>query len=220
MEKRIANTNLREQVYDVLKDMIVLREFEPGEKINEEQIAKQTGVSRTPIREALCRLENENIVKMIPRRGAFVIKQSEDTVREVLQVREVLEGLVTRLATLQMDEKSLMKLKKCLEKIRPIPDADRNLMKYTQSDIRFHSVLLETCQNRLLQNMMDTVNTHLQIIRLRTVVLPGRAKKTVDEHFDIMKAIEANDAQKAEILMRKHIKSVRVDALKNIDQMG
>jgi DNA-binding GntR family transcriptional regulator len=220
MEKLISNTNLREKVYDVLKNMIVLRKFEPGEKINEEQIAKQTGVSRTPIREALCRLENESIIKMIPRRGAFVIKQSEDTVREVLQVREVLEGLVTRLATRQMDEKSLSKLQKCLAKISSIPDAERNLMKYTQSDIQFHSILLAVCHNRLLQNMMVTVNTHLQIIRLRTVVLPGRAKKTVNEHFDILKEIEAGNAIKAETRMREHIESVRADAIINIDRMG
>jgi len=219
MEKLILNTNLRDRVYDVLKNMIVLREFEPGEKINEEQIAKQTGVSRTPIREALCRLENENIVKMIPRRGAFVLKQSEDTIREVLEVREVMEGLVTRLATLLMNDGTLLKLKKCLDKIKPVPDAERYLMKYTQSDIQFHSILLEACQNRLLQNMMETVNTHLQIIRLRTVVLPGRAKKTVDEHFEILKAIETGDAQQAEMLMRKHIESVRADAIQNIDRM-
>jgi DNA-binding GntR family transcriptional regulator len=219
MEKLIANTNLRDRVYDVLKNMIVLREFEPGEKINEEQVAKQTGVSRTPIREALCRLENENIVKMIPRRGAFVLKQSEDTVREVLEVREAMEGLVTRLATPLMDDRTLQKLKGCLEKIKPVPDAEGYLMKYTQSDIQFHSILLEACQNRLLQNMMETVNTHLQIIRLRTVVLPGRAKKTVDEHFEILKVIEAGNAQKAEICMRKHIESVRVDAIRDIEQM-
>ena len=67
--------------------------------------------------------------------------------------------------------------------------------------------------------MMETVNTHLQIIRLRTVVLPGRAKKTVDEHFEIVKEIEAGDARSAEMRMRKHIESVRMDAMKNIDRM-
>ncbi len=67
--------------------------------------------------------------------------------------------------------------------------------------------------------MMETVNTHLQIIRLRTVVLPGRAKKTVKEHYDILKVIEQGNAEKAEMLMRKHIKSVRTDAVRNIEAM-
>ena len=219
MEKLIVNANLREQIYDILKNMIVHREIQPGEKINEEQIAKETGVSRTPIREALCRLENEKIIEMIPRRGAFVIRQTEATVREVLEIREVLEGLVTRLAAVQMDEKTLSRLTQCLEKIRSIPDEDRNLMKYTQSDIRFHTILLEACGNHMLQNMMAVVNTHLQIIRLRTVVLPGRAKKTVEEHYEILKAIETGDEYSAEAMMRKHVVSVRRDSIKNIESM-
>ena len=165
MEKRIVNTNLREQIYNILKNMIVHREIQPGEKINEEHVAKEAGVSRTPIREALCRLENEKIIEMIPRRGAFVIRQTETTVQEVLEIREVLEGLVTRLATIHMDEKMLGQLTTCLEKIRSIPDEARYLMKYTQSDIRFHSILSEACRNSMLQNMMATINTHLQIIR-------------------------------------------------------
>lgn len=71
----------------------------------------------------------------------------------------------------------------------------------------------------MLQNMMKTVNTHLQIIRLRTVVLPGRAKKTVDEHYEIIEAIERRDEKKAEALMRKHIASVRQDALGHIESL-
>ena len=219
MEKLIVNANLREQIYDILKNMIVHREIQPGGKINEEHIAKETGVSRTPIREALCRLENEKIIEMIPRRGAFVIRQTEATVREVLEIREVLEGLVTRLAAVQMDEKTLSRLTQCLEKIRSIPDEDCNLMKYTQSDIRFHSILLEACRNNMLQNMMAMINTHLQIIRLRTVVLPGRAKKTVEEHYEILKAIETGDEYSAETMMRKHVVSVRRDSIKNIESM-
>ena len=219
MEKLIVNTNLREQIYDILKNMIVHREIQPGEKINEEHVAKETGVSRTPIREALCRLENEKIIEMIPRRGAFVIRQTEATVREVLEIREVLEGLVTRLATILMDEKTLGQLTTCLEKIKSIPDEDRYLMKYTQSDIRFHSILLEACRNSMLQNMMATTNTHLQIIRLRTVVLPGRAKKTVEEHYEILKAIETGDEDSAETMMRKHVESVRRDSIKNLESM-
>lgn len=220
MDMRILNPNLREQVYDIIKNMIVHREIAPGEKINEEQIAKQTGVSRTPIREALCRLDNEKIIEMIPRKGAFVIRQSEETVREVLEIREVLEGLVTRLATIHMDKKTTLgKLEKCLEKISGVPDEDRFLMKYTQADVQFHSILLKACQNRMLQDMMATINTHLQIIRLRTVVLPGRAKKTVQEHCEIFEFIQKRDGSKAEMMMRKHIESVRRDAIGNIEHM-
>ena len=217
MKKTIDNTNLRDQTYDIIKNMIILREIEPGKKINEEHIAKEIQVSRTPIREALCRLENEGIVTIIPRRGAFVSDLTETNVREILLIREVLEGLVVRLAVENMDAKTLEKLRKAIEKVSSIPEEDRDLVNYTRSEVDFHSILLGASNNQMLKNMMDMVNAHLQIIRLRTVVIPERAQKTVKEHQQILNAIEKGDADTAEELMRKHVRSVREVALKNIE---
>ena len=219
MEKHLDRPNLRDQIYDIMKEMIVMREIKPDEKINEERLAERLRVSRTPIRETLCRLENEGIVKVIPRRGAFVIKQCKERVLEILQVREVLEGLLAGLVAQHRDEKTLNKLRKCLERISSVPEEDGHLMKYTNADIEFHNILLEASDNEMLQNMMGIVNSHLQIIRLRTVVLPGRARKTVEEHYRVLEAIEKGNAGSAEKLMRKHIESVRNSAIKNLDLM-
>jgi len=219
MAKYLDRPNLRDQVYDFVKEMIIMREIKPDEKINEEQLAERLRVSRTPIRETLCRLENEGIVKVIPRRGAFVVKQCKERVIEILQIREVLEGLVAWLVTQNRDEKTLDKLKRCLERISSTPEEDGHLQKYTNADVEFHSLLLDASNNHMLQNMMGIVNAHLQIIRLRTVVLPGRAKKTVEEHYRVLEAIEKGNAKAAERLMRKHIESVRNSAIRNIGLM-
>jgi len=219
MEKYLDRPNLRDQIYDIMKEMIVMRQIKPDEKINEERLAERLRVSRTPIRETLCRLENEGIVKVIPRRGAFVIKQCKERVVEILQVREVLEGLVAGIVAQSGDEKTLNKLRKSLERISSVPEEDGHLMKYTNADIEFHSILIEASNNEMLQNMMGIVNSHLQIIRLRTVVLPGRARKTVDEHYRVLEAIEKGNTGSAERLMRKHIESVRNSAIKNLDLM-
>ena len=219
MGLKVNKQNLRDQVYEIIRDMILRREIKPGEKIIEKEFAKKIGASRTPVREALCRLENEKIVKTIPQRGSFVQKQSQKKVVEVLLIREVLEGLVTRQATQNMDKKTLMKLHKCLANIQNTPDNDKHLIKFTHADEEFHALILEVCQNGMLKSMMDIVNTHLKIIRLRTVVIPGRAKKTVEEHYEILKMIESNDEKTAEELMRKHIVSVRDYAIKNIEYM-
>jgi len=219
MAKYLDRPNLRDQVYDFVKDMIITREIKPDEKINEEQLVERLRVSRTPIRETLCRLENEGIVKVIPRRGAFVVKQCKERIIEILQIREVLEGLVAWLVTQNRDEKTLNKLKRCLERISSFPEEDGHLQKYTNADIEFHYVLLDASNNEMLQNMMGIVNAHLQIIRLRTVVLPGRAKKTVEEHYRVLEAIEKGDAKAAERSMRKHIESVRNSAIRNIELM-
>jgi DNA-binding GntR family transcriptional regulator len=217
MKRFVESPNLRDQTYDIIKNMIIVREIEPGKKINEEQLAKEIRVSRTPIREALCRLENEGIVKIIPRRGAFVAELNEINVSEILLIREVLEGLVARLATENMDEKNLDKLKKVLDKISTISEEDRDLVTYTRSEVDFHASLLSASKNQMLKSMMEIVNAYLQIIRLRTVVIPERAQKTVKEHHQILKAIEKGDASAAEELMRKHVRSVREVALRNIE---
>ena len=219
MERLPERTNLRDQIYDILKRRIVFREIESGKKINEEDLAKSLGVSRTPIRETLLRLEHEGIVKIIPRRGAFVVSQSKEKVMDLFEVREVLEGLVAQLATKNMNHELLDRLKRCLEKISSGDGDNNRLLKYTPADVEFHATLLEASDNELLKSMMESVNVHLQMVRLRTVALPGRPEQTVKEHYEILAAIEKKNSSLAEKLMRKHVASVRRDALKNMPLM-
>ena len=219
MERLPERTNLRDQIYDILKRRIVLRQIESGKKINEEDLAKSLGVSRTPIRETLLRLEHEGIVKIIPRRGAFVVSQSKEKVMDLFEVREVLEGLVARLATENMNRALFDRLKRSLEKVSAVDGDNNRLLKYTPADVEFHALLLEASDNELLKNMMESVNIHLQMVRLRTVALPGRPEQTVKEHYEIAAAIEKKDSTLAEKLMRKHVASVRKDALKNMPLM-
>ena len=219
MERLPERTNLRDQIYDILKRRIVLRQIESGKKINEEDLAKSLGVSRTPIRETLLRLEHEGIVKIIPRRGAFVVSQTKEKVMDLFEVREVLEGLVAQLATKNMNHELLDRLKRCLEKISSGDGDNNRLLKYTPADVEFHATLLEASDNELLKSMMESVNVHLQMVRLRTVALPGRPEQTVKEHYEILAAIEKKNSSLAEKLMRKHVASVRRDALKNMPLM-
>lgn len=219
MEQLPERTNLRDQVYDILKKRIIFRKIGSGKKINEEELAKSLGVSRTPIRETLLRLEHEGIVKIIPRRGAFVASQSDEKVSDLLQVREVLEGLVARLATENMKNDILDRLKLCLEKVSSADNDEDRLLKYTPADIEFHALLLEACDNKLLKNMMESVNVHLQMVRLRTVALPGRPEQTVREHYEILAAIQKRDPDLAEKRMREHVASVRKDAQENMPLM-
>ncbi len=218
-QKLIDNPNLRDQTYEILKNMIITREILPGKKISEETLAQEIGVSRTPIREALFRLEHEGIVKIIPRRGAFVVKQSKENIIEILQIREVLEALIVRLVTPLLKESDIRELRSCLEKLRATPEEERHVIEYTDSELEFHDLLRKKCPNQMLRRMMEMVNARLQIIRLRTVVLPGRAQKTLDEHAAILEMIEKGNAEEAELLMRRHVISVRTMALENIDAM-
>jgi DNA-binding GntR family transcriptional regulator len=90
------------------------------------------------------------------------------------------------------------------------------LLKYTPADVEFHALLLEACDNELLKTMMENLNVHLQMVRLRTVALPGRPEQTVLEHYEIVEAIEKRDSILAEKIMKEHVASVRRDAQKNM----
>jgi DNA-binding GntR family transcriptional regulator len=215
----IDNPNLRGQTYKILKNMIITREIQPGKKICEETLAREIGVSRTPIREALCRLEHEGIVKSIARRGSFVTMPSRENIIEILQIREVLEGLVVRLVIPHLQPADIQNLRDCLEKLRSTPEDARHVIEYTDSEVEFHDILLKKCPNAMLRQMMEMVHAHLQIIRLRTVILPGRAQKTLDEHLQILEAVGKGNAEAAELLMRRHVASVKAVALEHMDAM-
>ena len=212
----IESPNLRDRVYEILKKSIVFQEISPGEKIDEEAIAKQLGVSRTPIRETLCRLENEGIVKVVPRRGAFVVKHSREKITEILMVREVLEGFAARLAVDHVDGKLTDKMKSLFNQFSG-SDIREQSKDYTQADLEFHNLIIKASRNDLLINIMNTLNDHIQMLRIQTVSHEGRMEQSLVEHFKIIQAMEQKDHSSAEYLMREHIRKMRESALKNFE---
>ena len=214
MAQQLNLQNLTDQTYDILKNMILRRSLAPSEKIHEKEISKKIGVSRTPLRAALVRLESEGLVKILPRRGAYVAHQSKSKVVEIVQIREVLEGLLVRLVAHESNPGLTDKLKACLERIQKVDHAERSLMDYTKAETEFHALLLNACPNRMLRNLIKKLNMHLQLIRLRTVTVPGRADRTIVEHGRIVEAMERGDERAAEWSMRQHIASV-LDVVNN-----
>jgi DNA-binding GntR family transcriptional regulator len=216
IEKLIESSNLREKVYEVLKKFIIFQEIVPGEKIDEEFLANQLGVSRTPVRESLCRLENEGIVKIIPRRGAFVVKHSKERIIEILLVREVLEALAVRLAADHIDEAAIDKMKFLFRDFSESNLRERS-KEYARADLEFHTLIVSKSRNNLLMGMMNTLNDHIQMLRLRTVGFEGRPEQSYVEHLKIIEALEKRDSQLAESLMREHIQNVRMSVVGNIE---
>jgi DNA-binding GntR family transcriptional regulator len=216
IRKSIESPNLRERVYEILKRAILFQEIGPGQKIDEEGVAKQLGVSRTPIRESLCRLENEGIVKIIPRRGAFVVKHSKESIIEILLVREVLEGFAARLAVGHIDERTVEEMRSFFRDFSEANICDRS-KDYAQADLKFHTLIVKKSQNSWLMSIMNILNDHIQMLRLRTVALEGRPEHSLLEHRKIIEALERRNPALAESLMRKHIQNVRKSVLRNIE---
>jgi DNA-binding GntR family transcriptional regulator len=218
MRKLTDYPNLRERVYEILKRSIIFQEISPGDKIDEESLARTLGVSRTPIRESLCRLENEGIVKIIPRRGAFVVKHSKESIIEILLVREVLEGFAARLAVDHMDERTIEEMKALFRGFSESNIRDRS-KDYVQADLEFHARIVKKSKNNLLINLMNILNDHVQMLRLRTVALKGRPERSLSEHVRIIEALERRNSPLAESLMRRHIRNIRKSVLRNIEDL-
>jgi len=212
--KAIPNPrNLKEAVYQRLKENIVRGKIPAGVKLAEIQLAQKLGVSRTPLREAINRLEQDGFVEIIPRRGAFVKKHSLQGILENLVLREVLEGLAGRLAARHATPEMIRRMNDCFQGFS-VRNVEKSISSYAHQNIRFHNLIIEASQNQKLIAIIRNLFDQMDMVRLHTIVLPGRARKSLDEHWAMIRYIEEGKAQKAENELRAHIADLRRAVLK------
>lgn len=200
--KQINHTSLSEPIYESLKALIIKKELKPGEKLVQEKIALQLGVSRTPLMLALQRLEHEHLVERIPRRGMFVRDFSVKEMIEVYYCRESIECMAVRLATLRADKKDINNLNQLFV---PFTKHEENINteKYKLADEKFHFTIIELSKNTILQKMSKLSQVLSMVNSLGLLRSP---QDTLAEHISIIKAMQEGDAEKAELLMKEHIR--------------
>jgi DNA-binding GntR family transcriptional regulator len=217
--KAIKNPpNLKEAVYKRLKESIVRGEFSAGSKIVETLSSQKLGVSRTPLREAINRLEQDGLVEIIPRRGTFVRKQSVAEILESLEIREALEGLAARLASRNATPDIIQKMKNCFAGFSP-KNVEKSIQDYALQNVRFHHLIIQASHNRRLVALIRNLYDQMDMVRLHTIVMPGRAKKSLSEHREIIRHIEKKKGESAEKLTRAHIRDLH-KAVLNYPNLG
>jgi len=199
MITQITHTDLSQPIYEKLKEMILNQSLKPGQKIIQEKIAADLGVSRTPLNKALQMLEHEMLVESIPRRGMYVYEVSTAELIEVYYCRESLEGLAARLVALNHRNEFVEKLKKLF---KPFEKTPYNVDKYREADKQFHQLLIDNSGNSMLKKLYFFGNVHTKVVQTGLVRTP---EDTLEEHKAIISAIENNDADQAEFEMRNHI---------------
>ena len=210
-----ATLSLGNQAYQELKRIILERQIPPGGKLNEGDLAKALGISRTPIREAINRLEKEGLVKIIPQRGAFVVQFTEKDVFELFLIRENLEGLAAYLAATKMSEKDLAKLESAVEGFSE-PFDEKEIRRYAREDFKFHQAVVQFSEAQRLIILISTLHDYIRIFRLATVGVSGRMKTSLDEHRQLLEAFRQKSPEEAERRMREHIRHVRDGVMENI----
>jgi len=204
--KKPQNILLSQQAYQEIKQRIIRLDLPPDSIIDESELQKELGLGRTPVREAIQRLALENLVTIIPRRGIFVTDIRVEDLGHIFEVRLSLESLAVRLATQRGNHSHWDRIE---QQIRNLPDeTDPDFAETLISvDERIHHILYTATGNDILCDTLDKLYALSIRLWFRTLAQIGDMKENIEEHLEILNALRAKDADLAEVLIRKHIRS-------------
>lgn len=195
---------LREIVFEHLRESIIMGKMKPGERLMEIQLAESLGVSRTPVREAIRKLELEGLVIMVPRKGAYVSEVSLKDIKEALEIRVSLEGLGAYLAAERMDQDEIETLKNKHEELkRCIENGDVSCI--VEKDTELHDIIFKSTKNTMLMELVDGLREQVQRFRVSYVSGHSSSSDLAKEHQRIIDAIEKRDKEAAKMYAEEHI---------------
>lgn len=195
---------LRDVVFNTLRQAILRGELEPGERLMEIALAQKLGVSRTPIREAIRKLELEGLVVMIPRKGAEVACITEKDMRDVLEVRGTLEELAVSLACRNMNEEIINELVMA-NKVFEAAVVSKDVVRITDADVSFHDVIYKATDNQRLIQIINNLSEQMYRYRLEYVKDARSHSILISEHADIISKLRSKDDEGAKLVMKQHI---------------
>lgn len=190
---------MKKKIYDILKEEIITLCLPPGEPLIEEKLAKRFKVSRTPIREVLNKLNHEGLVELIPQKGAFVGRVGFIDVRELFQIREALEGIATKISVSRFTKEELDEFESALD--------TEDLDKAEEVGRKLHQTILEKAGNKRISSLIDVLRSQIERMYFFAKNLPGREKRSLEEHREILRALKMKNGELAEKAMRKHMVS-------------
>jgi len=190
---------LKKKIYDILKGEIVTLRLSPGEPLLEQNLAKRFKVSRTPVREVLNRLNHEGLVELIPQKGAFVARIGFTDAREIFQIREALEGIAAKISASRFTKEELDEFESALD-TEDLEEAERVGRKLHQS-------IVQKAENKRISGLIDMLRGQIERMYFFARNLPGREKRSLQEHREILQTLKMKNGELAEKVMRKHMVS-------------
>ena len=224
MEKKLSPIKLdsyqplREVVCESLRDAIRRGVLKPGERLMEIQLAEELGVSRTPVREAIRKLELEGYVIMMPRRGTYVANLSIRDVNEVFEIRTSLDSLASGLAAERITDDELERLQRLLVTIGGYVEAN-DMDKIVETDMEFHDLLYQASRNTRLVGIIFNLREQLTRFRTTSMSFPGRLKATLEEHRRIVEAIAQGDVKEAQQAAEDHMEKSEQTLLASMEAL-
>jgi DNA-binding GntR family transcriptional regulator len=205
--------NLTQQAYRHIRDEIIQGKLDGRQHLTETYFAKRFGISKSPVREALNRLESEGLITILPRRGAFVVELSVHDLEEIFELREALESMVVRDAVL--NEKTLSRMRSAVMSAKQFREVN-DKANYIRADATFHTTLVEASSNSRLKKILENMRNQMLIVRARTFELSSHT--SVKQHLSILETLEQGKRQMAAELMAEHIRTVRDRLVNHLSQ--
>lgn len=195
---------LRDVVFNTLRQAILRGELKPGERLMEIQLANKLGVSRTPIREAIRKLELEGLVLMIPRKGAEVAEITEKSLRDVLEVRRALEELAVELVCEKITEEQIQDLKDAAEEFKESLESG-DITRIAEADVKFHDVIYMATDNQKLIQLLNNLREQMYRYRVEYLKRSDFHQQLIDEHEEIIETIETGQKERAVQVVCQHV---------------
>ena len=209
------NNSLGSKVYRQIRDNILSGKYITNEELKEKNIGEELGVSRTPVREALRQLELEGLVSIITNKGAFVVGVSLEDIKDIFEMRVLLEGLCAKKAAMNITQEQIEQLDEniCLAKFHA---QNKHYDKLVMQDSKFHEILYEASGSRELNKILKDYHEYVARVRKISLEDETRINESVSEHKKIAEAIKKHDCDLAEKCARMHISNT----IANIDKIG
>nr|WP_246546501.1 GntR family transcriptional regulator [Ancylobacter defluvii] len=207
IERLPAKESFKSRAYAALKEAITNMNIYGSDEpllLDERDISERLGASRTPIREAVAMLEQEGLLKAVPRRGILVVRRTKAEMIEMIEAWAALESMAARLATSRASDEAIAELRAFFKEFDFNRIERERCDEYSTANIAFHQALIRLSGSSLLAAMTDNLFFHVRAIRHRTIFEMDRAQRSASDHLEIIQAIEARDADRAERLVRDH----------------
>ncbi|MBL8564785.1 MAG: GntR family transcriptional regulator [Hyphomicrobiaceae bacterium] len=209
--------SLKTRAYEALKAAIAEMNIYDDNavlRLDERDLSARFGISRTPLREALAQLDQEGLVRVVARRGIFIVRKTKAEILDMITVWAALESMAARLAAEHTPPESLTELRQLTD---PYDDVSRKMGEYSDANIRFHQAILRASGNPLIGDIADGLFLHVRAIRNRTIFEKDRAQRSIVDHRQIVTAISERDGDLAERLVREHTLRLRAHVEQHVD---
>lgn len=206
--------SLRGRVFNKLREDILSGKYQDHEELKEVAIGEELGVSRTPVREAFRQLELEGLIQIVPNKGAYVTGITAKDVKDIYMIRSSLEGMCARLATENITEEQLEELEENVY-LASFHASKGHMEQMTELDNRFHHILYEACDSKMLEKLLQDFHQYVMRIRKKTLSTKERGIASNEEHRQIMEAIKAKNPDEAQRLANMNMNNAYDNMLKN-----